>query len=547
MNSSCEEIENILIRLCSTDVSTLKALRLACRQFAYLSSLNEVLFYRLSLRAEPEAIRSTETADFKSLEPYVEKIVFTPTKYSWDMTETVFREITLSEPLLDYCDQYNAKVRRQPAGTWDGRDLINSNEIVSLGYEGFAQKHLNGKMLIVEEEVHGLFEKYIKSAEELRGMFETGRVQRAWAKALLQLPRVRSFTIEKCEFEHQYKHIQGSKGVATGRQLQAPVGEAVLNGVIASLIAAGSKPEKLSIKTVVEGKYTWADDNILDTLDLSTLRTLTFEPLGPLGREDYELSSARETELATRFDIAITSLLLRSGTTLQHLRLYKGWHMYDFSWPPRNIPPLSALSSFKTALPLRLTLFAAFLANSPVLSSLQLDGCHADYEDDSGDWRILWDAIRNHPSRMQLHFDQLPCHEATELSVEYHTGEESTAAWDDDPWMNIDYSMEHYLSGKRHWDRSLEEWFGDGEGTPGASEDEDEESDGDEDEDEEMSDQDEDEDEDENMDDGEDNNENDDGERDENRDEHMSDGDQDGKQDNDDREGHAKRRKIDGE
>jgi hypothetical protein len=127
---------------------------------------------------------------------------------------------------------------------------------------------------------------------------------------------------------------------------------------------------------------------------------------------------------------------------------------------------LPALQSFITGVPLRLSPFAIFLHQCSALKYLQLDGCHGR----DGDWRELWDAIRHHPNRMALELDQLPCVDCTEVSVSHHTGEASTEEFDDDPWMNIDYSLENYLSGRRHWDRTLRMWFENGTGESTDSE-----------------------------------------------------------------------------
>jgi hypothetical protein len=60
------------------------------------------------------------------------------------------------------------------------------------------------------------------------------------------------------------------------------------------------------------------------------------------------------------------------------------------------------------------------------------------------------------------------------MQLNHHTGEASRMKWDADG-NNIRYSLENYLSGRRHWDSELKTWFGNRDGE--SAEDEDEEDD----------------------------------------------------------------------
>ena len=99
--------------------------------------------------------------------------------------------------------------------------------------------------------------------------------------------------------------------------------------------------------------------------------------------------------------------------------------------------------------------FTNLLLQSPELKHLELESCDGTVSD----WRELWDAIRNHPSRMLLHIDCMPCDPEAETRLNHHTGKASRMKWDEDG-DNIRYSLENYLSGRRHWDSALETWFG---------------------------------------------------------------------------------------
>ncbi|TKX21463.1 hypothetical protein C1H76_6537 [Elsinoe australis] len=245
------------------------------------------------------------------------------------------------------------------------------------------------------------------------------------------------------------------------RRYQEEIGEALVTAAIAGLVAARTEITDLSLECASKSRFSWADNGTLDDLDLSHLQTLRFQQ--PFGEE---LDSEKSTALTARCSVAAIALLRKCNTALQKLEFCPGVSSCPMPWPPPtfpgrpDLPPLPALISFKTGLTLRLSAFAHFLHQSPKLTHLQLDGCHGD----EGEWRELWDAIRTHPSRMELELEQLPCVDWTELSVFHHTGGPSDGKLTGDPCNDIDWSMGNYLSGIRHWDRNCQYWFDNGDG-----------------------------------------------------------------------------------
>ena len=237
---------------------------------------------------------------------------------------------------------------------------------------------------------------------------------------------------------------------------------------------------QLEIECAVDSNFVWADDGTLDNLDLSHLETLSFDPIEAERREMRLWSPERKASAASRCGLALSSLLHKCSSNVQKLIIYPGHNGGgDYTvWPPAasiQPPQLTALTSFTTGMSLDLPAFARFLLQSSALTFLQLTGCGGDLNN----WSFPWDAIRNHPSRMRLEFDQLPCNDVAECSVYHYTGELSKAEFDDDPWSNIDYSLENYLSGLRHWDRTLEMWFSGGGGEPTDDEEDDSDDNGD--------------------------------------------------------------------
>jgi hypothetical protein len=413
------------------------------------------------------------TVDLSGIRPFVKKIVFQPSKYSWDMTNDIYGDISIINKLFAFCQEKEDEMKAEHIhGETRWRiHFPGTSEVFKLGYTDFVRKYMDGEMPISRDEIEASFEKYMGSAIELRGMFESGQVHHAWTNMLLQLPNVHTFGIGRWKYEDDHKHDWHKHNEVVCRQVQEPVGEAVFNTTLASLISAGSRIEKLRINSMTDCHFAWADNGTLDALDLSCLHALK---LDIECCHDFHHNSLQEDEVRIRFNIAVTALLRKCQSSLRHLRVLST-HCPDFEWPPTDageshgIPPLPALESFTTELTLLLPNFADLLLQSCELKHLKLNLCHGDL----GDWHELWDAIRNHPSRMLLTFDQLPCNEVAEVSMDHHTGEESKEEWSDDVWGNINYSLENYLSGRRHWDRTLQMWFGDGDGGPTDDEEDD--------------------------------------------------------------------------
>jgi hypothetical protein len=466
---------------CSTDIATLSALRLACRQYAYLPTLNKILFQKLCLTASPESVRRAEAIDSSGIRPFVEEIIFRPTKYSWDMTRDIHREITLIDALYSFCREKGDGYKVKPL-----RELVNStnyvkdpnipfqdgHEIRKFGFADFAQKYMDGKIPISESEIEAAFETYMEISHKLRGMFESGQVHRAWANVLLQLPNVHAFDIGKWKYEYDHEHDWRNHKEMDCLQVQEPVGEAVCGSALASMISAASRIEVLRIKNATNCHHVWADNGTLDALDLSRLHTLKIDIKCSHNLLHKQLL---EGEVRVRFNLAVTALLRKCQPNLRHLRVSSS-HWRTLKWPlidtgeSHTVPALPALESFSTTLEVMLPNFTNLLLQSPELKHLELESCDGTLSD----WREFWDAIRNHPSRMLLHFECLPCDPEAEMQLNHHTGEASRMKWDADG-NNIRYSLENYLSGRRHWDSELKTWFGNRDGE--SAEDEDEEDD----------------------------------------------------------------------
>lgn len=436
--------------------------------------------------ASPEEVHTAETFDFSSIKPYVKAISMEPSKYSWSMMEDLFQHI-VSVPRIEKIFHGLNKKRNgvlNAGEDYSSLPMSRREELEKLGWKNFVQKHTDGKLPFSDTELAASFERYKQHAQRTHEMFETKRIHHAWTRVFTQLSEAHSFRIgvwepdgDKVDCEIGSDHHQHnilSHDAAVCQRWHEPVGEALFRAAIASLTAARSKVMQLEIECIFDGKYDWADDGTLDELDLSSLHTLSFSPVEVEFQEMREWPSECEATVIARCSLALTTLLRKCSPNLRKLLLFPGdFRAHYLDWPlvddaaPASLPILSALESFTTSLGLRLTAFGQFLLQCPALTFLQLDGC----EGDEGEWRDLFDAVRNHPNRMTVEFDQLPCNVYTTCSVSHYTGEASKTEFYQDPFSNIGYSLENYLSGRRHWDRTLRMWFENGDGEPSNSDD----------------------------------------------------------------------------
>lgn len=246
-----------------------------------------------------------------------------------------------------------------------------------------------------------------------------------------------------------------------------PVEETVYSAILASLKAAGVVVTHLYLKHHTSSKFGRASDGELALLDLSNLETLVFNPQIDVDWEENFGFERPDDRAARRSGDIVAQVLKRCSHSIRSLAIGERSGSY-ITWPPPSRPflePAFTLPNmhdlcFGPLCHLQLGPFAAFLSTScPALVRLTLNGSTRDH----GVWRNVWDAIREHPCRMNVELQDLPCGEEEQfINFSHFTGEESHEERFDEPFDDIQYSLAMYLSRKIEWDDSLELWF-DGE------------------------------------------------------------------------------------
>ncbi|KAL1610843.1 hypothetical protein SLS60_002514 [Paraconiothyrium brasiliense] len=437
---------------------TLKNLRVACRQYAYLPMLLDMLFATVHLVASAEHAETVAKTDLSMLKQYVKSVSFEPTKESWMTKRELFDDIILVRPFEEAVHTFYDAWRIEGGyRSFQVASIEREEELKALGIRGFIEKHLpNGQELFSEEEMRAGYEAYMSRANAAKAVFDSGELASTWTKALSQLDRVERVSVGLWEWDRDsLDHHIGTHGkswkelgpVVYGhnhprhngyphepkhcREVQAPVGKALFDAVLETLATSKTKLKQLTIDSCDTGEFAWADDARVAELDLyvasaihpqsntnqprsTNLTHLTFCPRAEEIGESNSWESDRTASIEARSGKAITALLQRCAPSLTDLELFTGVSFCPNSWPPQDVdvkdlPDLPSLTNFVTATTLNLNSFPAWLKTKcRALARLELQMCHGHSYGESG-WRSLWDAIRYVPSLLPS-FLTLPLH-----------------------------------------------------------------------------------------------------------------------------------------
>ncbi|KAJ4299390.1 hypothetical protein N0V90_004635 [Kalmusia sp. IMI 367209] len=460
-------------------------------QFAYLPSLLDILFGTVRFIASAKHADIVAKTDLGLLKGYVKGVVFEPSKESWITKREMFEEIILVRPFEEAVDVLIEELRSKGDDTWwRDYETRREEELKKLGIKGFTKKYLpKEKELFSDEEIEAGYEAYTARANAAKAVIDNGELAKTWARALGQLERVEELRVGQWEFDQDSlrwhvdtkdkgwkelgvevyghghpRHLGYAHEESHCRGVQVPVGEALFSTALKSVSEARVKIKRLDIEYVGNGKFAWADDGQLDGLDLSNLQELIFRPRTEEIGESIGWDRKKTATLEECSGLAVEAILKKCAPSLTYLELLSDVPFCVLVWPPEktkvaNLAPLPALTSLKTGARLNLATFPAFLKEKcTALTSLELQSCGGK---GNASWRGLWDAIRYHPQRMHLSFEQIPCNDAAEVSLVHYTGDECEDEEDEDPWMDIDRSLSNYLSNKGKWNKSCRMWFED--------------------------------------------------------------------------------------
>lgn len=380
----------------SKQAPRLKTLRSVHPNFASLARLNQALFHNATLIATPEHPELVERTELKRLAPYVKRVLFKPSMYSWALSENDFQSI--------------AK-KCQPGSADDDRSSIAAG-----------------------------FEEYREEADSAHRSMVTGRTRAIWTAALRDLPNATAFTIGR--WRHQDVDLESFANeevrfvlratlgnnewsAKKGRGLaSAPLGDELFNLVVGCIVGAAVKPTELDLHYDTLGDVRWLEpsimarecangkEQILEGLsstapawtksDLSCITRLTFRTWSPtqsVGETGPDGLWAREGVITCTASARLHALLTKCAPSIQFLEVDNDPSITFPYEDDLSLPDLRHLSLANTHL--SAGDFASLLLMSPKLEvprmrTTWVDGLYVL-------WKRIFTAIRDHPSRMQIH------------------------------------------------------------------------------------------------------------------------------------------------
>jgi hypothetical protein len=413
-------------------------------------------------------LEALDRPDIGQIAPYVEKVNFVPPIQSWAIGRELFETIVIHQAIEDQ----------------------NERECMDWIYQHgdkASQEHIikdiwHGKPPFSEDELEEGFNIHRRVAEAIQETFNSGRLAEAWTKALqtfsaLQTIRVTGLKdvrtakteIPSCcaikRHKHNYTGWSSSHHQDTAcQEAYAPIGNALFATVIKSLVDGEIAIRNLELSGELnidgldfESLPRW------DELNLTRLLELRFEPITVSLPDD--INDDVNNDFVGK---AVSMLTSKSQVSLNNLFLegYGGW-------PAKDTAPLPKLEVLELQMAIRPVPFTTCLSTMKNLKSLTLRDCHLySYTANRyADWRIVMDAIRNHPNDIQLEFEQIITNSAAEMSLIHNTGSDCRKLlWglkadeeytQDEAWTDAERCMCLYMSGKIGWNKSLRVWFED--------------------------------------------------------------------------------------
>jgi len=473
LNLAIELLDLILYDIHDDD---LRALRQTCHQLAYSPSILAKQFARITLHQTPESVRSLQELRFERIAPYVREVAFIPSEHSIAVTRNIFEEI-VNWQIIYY--------------------VMGRNDTTSLSERGDSLPE------IIEKDYLGHNPFY--SAKELDKGYETYRqlarevgdlcIVDVWTAAIGKMSRCTTISVNHltfdeprsdiaelkrkpcqiiCGHKHEFFSTDQNHKEEVCRRMHAQNGDALFLSVISGLARSHIKPKNLQICHFTNGAFDWGQLPPWPDLDLSELENLRFDTFCNEESEKVGVAAAE----------ALALFQHRSVSTLQ--RFYFAPAIYPDSssiFPHRaNMIKMPALKHLEVGcLAVHLSDFARFLLLQEKLENLTLYSTFQKIG--TGRWRMVWDVIRYHPSRMQLdlHF-VLINEDYMEITCSHWTGnaskegvnqegnidmdeldedeaESEGSVIEDTAYEDIDRSFANYVSNKGPWNNCMKVWF----------------------------------------------------------------------------------------
>ncbi|PGH02090.1 hypothetical protein AJ79_07727 [Helicocarpus griseus UAMH5409] len=424
-------------------LSTLRALRLSCSQFAYLPCVQAKLFAVIYLKSCPEHVKRLETTDFSRITPYVRSIFIESTKYTWGTSFELFKEVVTRQAI-------HAHAADNPERS---TDLNNFQWKGKRGYGLYVEKYMKGIPPLPEDEMEKSYETYMARANEVRELFDSGSFEQVLTAAFRKLS----------SFTHSLRISTWDPDVGRSRNhCLAPsmlVGDALFTAVLRSVSAVDWTPADLSVNCSLTKEFSWLEDPKWASINLAGLKDLEFSPgcyLWPGSTiQDY-------VQNETGWNAALTSILKKCQHSLTSLKLSPS-RAHSFCRDVIALPNLETLEIEELCVSPRR--FASFLRLSKSLRRLKLRSIDVD-SGNGWEYKYIWNAIRHHENKIRVDLDEVTIRSSNE-PLNMTLGFPCREPWSETE--DIENSLNNYVSNSGKWNAALQIWFDGDEGDEDGS------------------------------------------------------------------------------
>jgi len=439
-------------------------LRLSSLRFAYLNLIYRILFRKIDLVASSEHLEHVAETDFSHIAPFLKTVTFVAPTDSWALTLEGFREVIPAQAIQRYAADHEIR----------GGMKFNTYELE--GHQKFIEQHWNGKGItpLSKDRIRAGSEQYRRQALAARNLLCGEELRATWTSVLRKLANVHNV----CFVTPRYEKPEGSRLPNSSdyivrshhrdrthpdescRIVIAPVGDALFAAGIACLAEANAKVQDLEVACAMTGEVEWETLAGWEDLDLSQMWRFKFQPKVQSFGEDLDLLEG-ENAITAWAAIAVAAVLKKCRENLEEFS-YDG--CCPMQWPGDEVidlPRLRYLSLDRGSI--RPRNLRAWIATMPLLEDLRLHKTGLCGDVHHG-WKYIFDAVRDHPTRMKIWFDRIITNGAPAFSLVYHTDDFQRVLEQEehqDPWEDITRSLSLYLSGKIEYNRSLSMWLQD--------------------------------------------------------------------------------------
>jgi hypothetical protein len=233
------------------------------------------------------------------------------------------------------------------------------------------------------------------------------------------------------------------------------MGDALFITVMGNLSNLGRTIRRLEVEGTFSPGFDWLNQPKWANINIDNLEHLVFKPACAVFGEDwYDLEQTLALE--DRSGAALCSILAKCAQAIEVLELDFGC---STTWPAEGavveLPKLRHLNVGNIRV--RPREFASCIGRAKSLASITMNSTFLDSGSHSSEWRLVWDAIRNHENRIELDLTTVQVYNR-DFIVRLHSPTPSAVDLDPDAGYEI-RSLCDYLSKAGDWNETLTKFF----------------------------------------------------------------------------------------